>query len=193
MAPSRLRLSSNDYLLVAKCPNTRNTREILAQISKNISANTAINICTQIFRDHGIPAVVKSDNGPAFRAREFEEFLKRFNVKHQKIAPLNPAANGGVENAMKQINKVIRCAAVEKKDWKPMLKKYLELYNQTPHSATGFTPNFLARNDGKSNLIPILREKQLNDSIKAQVIINNNKAKEKKSRYISTYKSPTLL
>ena len=42
-------------------------------------------------------------------------------LKHRKITPYHPRANGEVERFNKTLNKTIRTANIENKDWKQEL------------------------------------------------------------------------
>ena len=168
------RTPTNDYMLIAKCEHAR---DILAEVSRNMTSESAIKICQRVFNERGIPKSVKTDNGPAFRSREFQEFLKRYNVKHIKITPLNPAANGAAECVMKPMNKVIRTAAAENVSWKDNLRAYLKLYHQVPHKATGFSPNELARQDIRSTLVPIFKKRGDKEEVRRKAIENDERAK----------------
>ncbi len=70
----------------------------------------------------GIPSILKTDNGPPFNGHKFEEFCKYFGIKHRKITPYHPQADGTAEACMKNMARVIRSAIVDKKDWRQVLK-----------------------------------------------------------------------
>ena len=106
----------------------------------------------------GIPEVVKSDNGPAFKSTEFAAFARRMGFKHHKVTPLNPEANGMCERFMRPINKAIRCAVVEKKPWKNVVAKMLRNYKATPHSSTGVSPNIYMGGKDEFDKIPTLNK-----------------------------------
>ena len=74
----------------------------VVKLSKGLTSEEAIRICTQIFREYGLPMELKSDNGPAFKSQEFKDFLKRMGVHHRKITPLNPEANGNCERFLEE-------------------------------------------------------------------------------------------
>jgi hypothetical protein len=42
-----------------------------------------IRICEELFDEMGIPAEVKTDNGPAFISKQFAEFAQRKGFKHR--------------------------------------------------------------------------------------------------------------
>ena len=59
----------------------------------------------RIFATHGIPSILKSDNGPPFFGEDFKAYMKENGIDHQRITPLWPQANSEVENFMKPLTK----------------------------------------------------------------------------------------
>ena len=82
-------------------PTTENILNVYDESSRKlfamVSKGETINICQQIFSKYGVPKVVKSDNGPAFKSKEFCNFAKKLNFVHRKVTPLHPQANGAAE------------------------------------------------------------------------------------------------
>lgn len=64
----------------------------------------------KVFAMMGLPEEVKSDNGPPFQGQEFREYLENQAIRHRKITPLWPQANGEVERLMSTINRTLRIA-----------------------------------------------------------------------------------
>lgn len=88
----------------------------------------------------GIPKQVVSDNGPPFTSGQFKTFLDR-NAIHQLFsAPYHPASNGAAENAVKIVKNVIKKARREGIDPELAIQRYLLVYHNTPHCATGASP-----------------------------------------------------
>ena len=79
-------------------------------------ATSTISKLERIFATHGIPRIIKSDNGPPFTSHEFHSYTTEIGAKHQKITPLWPQANSEAENFMKPLTKAIRSAYTEKKN-----------------------------------------------------------------------------
>lgn len=76
-------LSSGQTLLALPCPDE--------------TAETVIAALTALFREHGAPLVMKSDNGPAFIAALLAEFLSRERVIWLPSPPRYPEYNGACE------------------------------------------------------------------------------------------------
>lgn len=64
----------------------------------------------RIFATHGIPSVLKSDNGPPFFGEEFKAYMIENGIDHQRITPLWPQANSEAENFMKPLTKAVHAA-----------------------------------------------------------------------------------
>jgi transposase InsO family protein len=61
------------------------------------TAVTTINVVESLFIAHGPPLVVKSDNGAAFKDRDFAELLNRHRVVPLPSPPRTPRYNGSCE------------------------------------------------------------------------------------------------
>lgn len=169
---------SHEYVLAAK---DEYSKDIELAITKRLTAKAAIYGAKAIFKKHGTPEIVKSDNGPAFIAKEWQVFAKQEGFKHRKITPLNPAANGSAESIMRPINRIIRTAAIDKTNWKINLRKYLQRYKETPHTATNFSPNLICRNNGQSNILHTLKPKEWTKA-NIEQLIKYNKAAQTRMR-----------
>ena len=134
---------SGEYLLVVIDAYSRFPEVDIVHFTK---ATTTISKLECIFAIHGVPAVIKSDNGPPFTSHEFHSYVTEIGIKHQKITPLWPQANSEAENFMKPLTKSIRAACTEKKNWKREIYTFLLNYRATPHTTTGFLPSELLFN-----------------------------------------------
>ncbi|XP_014204701.1 uncharacterized protein K02A2.6-like [Copidosoma floridanum] len=68
---------------------------------RDISAKATVEAFKEYVAAWGLPIKVVTDNGPAFVAREFQEFLHKNNIIHLTSPPYHPASNGAAENAVK--------------------------------------------------------------------------------------------
>ena len=113
----------------SKCPEV--------EIVSSIAAKDTIPALEHIFATHGIPEVLKTDNGLPFQGHTFRSVAKEKGFTHQKITPLWPGANGHAEGLMKNLGKVARTAQSQGKDWRRELYVFLANYRATPHPSTG--------------------------------------------------------
>lgn len=93
-----------------------------------------------IFARHGIPTVIKSDNGPPFCSADFASMAEYFGCVHRRVTPLWPQANGEAEHFMSPLTKSIRTAHLQHKSWKQELYSFLRQYRATPHVSTKVPP-----------------------------------------------------
>jgi transposase InsO family protein len=103
------------------------------EILTTTSAKAAIPKLDAIFSRQGIPEILKSDNGPPFNGEEFKNFANHLGFKHRKITPYWPRANGEAERFMKTIEKAIRAATVEGRNWKQAMYTFVRQCRATPH------------------------------------------------------------
>ncbi|XP_042221000.1 uncharacterized protein K02A2.6-like [Homarus americanus] len=111
-----------------------------AFVIKTINTDTVMTLIEGCITTHSIPTVIVSDNGPQFRAKEFAQFCEEWGIKHHKVTPYHPQANGKIERFFATMLKAFRAMHTEGKDWRRQLGKFLMHYKDTPHSMTGETP-----------------------------------------------------
>ena len=124
------------------------------EIVHSTAGKGTINKLDRIFATHGIPKVLKSDNGPPFSSEEFKAYMKEKCIQHQKSTPLWPQANAEAENFMKPLAKAVRSAHAEGRDWRKFLFQFLLNYWATPHSTTGISPAQLLFNRRINTKLP---------------------------------------
>ena len=104
---------NEEYLLVVIDAYSRLPE---VEIMKSTSAVSTIAKFERIFATHGLPHIIKSDNGPPFNSNDIRLYMKENGIKHQRITPLWPQANSEVENFMKPMKKAIQAACIEKRN-----------------------------------------------------------------------------
>lgn len=147
-------LPTGDYLLVTIDAYSRYPE---VDVIQSTAAKGTIEKLMRIFATHGIPKIIKSDNGPPFTSHEFKVFMEEYGINHQRITPLWPQANSEAERFMKPLMKAVRSAHVEGRDWHKELYIFLLNYRSTPHATTGVTPAQLLFNRQINMKIPQLR------------------------------------
>ena len=119
------------------------TRWPEVELVKSTSTTTVLNRLDRIFSTHGLPGQVVTDNGPQFTSDEFSGYVQEHGIAHRKVTPYWPQANSAVERFNRTVEKAIRAAHVEGKDWRKELNSFLLNYRATPHPSTGASPAFL--------------------------------------------------
>ena len=108
-----------------------------AHIVSSTSANVTIEKLRSTFATHGLPQTIVSDNGPAFTAVEFQEFLKQNGVEHLRSTPYHPSSNGLAERAVQTVKRGVKrlTGTLEVR-----LARFLFKYRVTPQTTTGIAP-----------------------------------------------------
>ena len=94
-------LDNADYLIVAdyyskypfvyKLPSTEGTT-----ISRCLKS---------LFAEQGVPAILRSDNGPQFSSNSFRKFADEYGFRHVTSSPHYPRSNGFIESQVKIVKK----------------------------------------------------------------------------------------
>ncbi|CAF0957951.1 unnamed protein product [Brachionus calyciflorus] len=90
-------------------------------------------VLDDLFSLIGILERIKTDNGPPFQGFEFAEFCHVFGIKHRKITPEWPQANGQKENFNKNLKKIIQRSYLARIDWRKEMTSFLRAYRNTQH------------------------------------------------------------
>lgn len=133
------------------------------ELLTSTSAKAVIPKLDAIFARQGVPDILKSDNGPPFNGHEFENFANHLGFNHRRITPYWPKANGEAEGLVKTLEKNIRIAHIERKNWKQELFRFLRQYRATSHCTTNVSPCEALNNRKLKTLLPklpITRRKQ---------------------------------
>ena len=166
--------ANNEYLLVLIDYFSRFPE---VEIIRSITSATIINKLRKIFSIHGLCTELVSDNGSQFVSDEFKTFLSDNGIKHTRVTPYWPRANGLVENFNKNLKKTIRAATVEGKNWHVELYNFLLQYRATPHTTTGCPPATLLFNRTVRTKLPCVIKDNVPREVKERD--TENKAKEK--------------
>ena len=95
------------------------------EIVESTKASVIIPKLDRIFSVHGIPEIIKSDNRPPFQGEEFCKYCNALGIKHERITPRWPQANGEVERFNQPLAKTIQAAIVAGKPCRQELHRFL--------------------------------------------------------------------
>ena len=110
------------YIIVRKLPNSTSAA-VCIELSMNVT-------------ELGLPHIIRSDNGPCYNSKEFQQFLQHYNITHQTSTPNHPRSNGFVERMVRVAKKLMDKAGKEGKPWISGLFDY----RVTPQSGSTASP-----------------------------------------------------
>jgi putative transposase len=120
------------------------TRECLAiLVARKIRNQDVIDLLFHLFIFRGIPAHIRSDNGPEFTARTVRKWLNRLGVKTLFIEPGSPWENGYIESFNGKLRDELlnREIFTTLEEAKVLIEQWRREYNQIrPHSSLGYQP-----------------------------------------------------
>ena len=112
---------------------------------KDLGSATVIRILEELFDMHGTPGYIHSDNGPAFRSKEFRDFLTSRGVAYSNSAVYNPQGNGQVERyngiVWMGVKLALHSQGLDTKYWDKVLRQVLHSIRSLVCTATNCTPH----------------------------------------------------
>ena len=110
------------YILVRKFPNSTSAAVCIELLM----------IVTELSLHH----IIRSDNGPCYNSKDFQQFLQCYSITHQTSSPNHPRSNGFVERMVGVAKKLMDKAGKEGKPWISGLFDY----RVTPQSGSIASP-----------------------------------------------------
>lgn len=101
------------------------------------TSEATITALKAVFSRHGIPEVLRTDNGPQYASLEFQEFSETYGFCHLTSSPRYPQSNGQAERAVRTVKLVLKKQLEE-----PSADPYLALltYRATQLPWCGWSP-----------------------------------------------------
>ena len=118
------------------------TRECLALVPEtSLRSNKVVSVLERLFREHGPPRFIRSDNGPEFIARLVQRWLAGQDTQTVYVEPGKPWQNGFVESLHGRLRD--ECLSMEVfagvREAKVITETWRQHYNQErPHSSLGY-------------------------------------------------------
>ena len=126
-------------ILVVVCALTRFA--LFIPVEGTTAEETLKALVSRVFCVFGTPAVIVSDNGPAFRSKLSSAASNFFGYRHIHTLPYNPQANGVAEAAVKRIKLLLDRQTVDYANWHTLLALSQQMLNTTVHTGLGITPH----------------------------------------------------
>lgn len=129
------------------------TRYAYILTSKTQNANDFIKLIKKVIPENKIDMIL-SDQYPGINSKEFKGFLKKENIPIIFTAVNAPFSNGLNERLNQTLVNKIRCKINERTKkiaWTTIAHECTKRYNETEHTVTGFSPEYLLH--GRTNNI----------------------------------------
>lgn len=172
-----------EYILTTQCDLTKFMTA--TAITDKKTETVAKAFTNSVLLKYGIPESICTDRGTEFMSKLFEELCKCLHIRklnstayhHESIAPL--------ENSHKMLGNFLRIYCKGNPlAWKEWIQFYEFAYNNTVHSATGYTPFFLMYgripnipshylNDQRKNARNALRFRQLCEECELTLVMSS--------------------
>jgi transposase InsO family protein len=172
-------LPTGEYLLVVI---DRYSRYPEVEIVRATKASTVIPKLDKIFATHGIPRIVKSDNGPPFNGEEYRRYLETLGIKPEFSTPYWPQGNAEAERFMQPLGKALKTAHLQGRPWQQELSRFLLQYRTAPHTSTGVAPSELLYNRTVKGKLPVLKKRNVVNKHK-QARANESKKQQYNKEY----------
>jgi hypothetical protein len=125
------------------------SRYFEAQKLTSTTSAAIINSLKSVFARHGIPSIVRSDNGPQYASYDFKCFAQLYGFQHITSSPHYPQSNGEAERAVQTLKNIL------KKNEDPYLG--LLAYRNSPlHN--GYSPAELLMGRKLRSILPTLNQ-----------------------------------
>ena len=108
---------------------------LVRKLANSSSAAVSAEIAT-IVTELGLPHIIRSDNGPCYNFKEFQQLLQCYNITHHTSSPHHPRSNGFVERMVGVTKTLMDKAGSYGKPWISGLYEY----RVTPQSGSIASP-----------------------------------------------------
>ena len=120
------------------------SRECLAiRVKRKLNSIDVIEVLTDLFILRGVPAFIRSDNGPEFVAEVVQKWIKTVAAKSAYIVPGSPWENAYCESFNGRFRDELLNGEIfySLKEAQIIIEQWRKHYNtKRPHSALGYRP-----------------------------------------------------
>ena len=118
------------------------TRECLAmRVKRQLNSTDVIDVLTDVFIVRGVPAFIRSDNGPEFVAQALRHWIQAVGAKATYIEPGSPWENGYCESFNARLRDELLNGEIfySLKEAQIIIEQWRRHYNtKRPHSSLGY-------------------------------------------------------
>ena len=102
-----------DFLMVADMFS----KYVIVRKLSNLTSTAMCIELSMIVTELGLPHIIRSNNGPFYSSKEFQQFLQCYSIMHQTSSPNHPRSNGFTERMVGVAKKLMDKAGSEGKPW----------------------------------------------------------------------------
>ena len=87
---------------------------------RKLANSTFAAVCAElsmIVTELGLLHIIRSDNGPYYNSKEFQQFLQQYNITHHTSSPNHPRSNRFAERMVRVTKKLMEKAGKQGKPW----------------------------------------------------------------------------
>ena len=137
-------VSSQGYNYIMTVIDSFTRYVIAAPIRNKTALSVARVLVNEVLLKYGMPWTILSDQGREFQNELMTEICRLMNIKRLKTTAYMPSTNGKIERRHRSPNEMMAKAVdVKQNRWTEFLPFIVGAYNNSVHSSTTFTPNFL--------------------------------------------------
>jgi putative transposase len=113
------------------------------RVQRKLNSTDVIDVLTDLFILRGVPAFIRSDNGPQFVAQAVRDWIAAVGAKTAYIVPGSPWENGYCESFNARLRDELLNGEIfyTLKEAQIIIEEWRKHYNtKRPHSALGYRP-----------------------------------------------------
>ena len=154
------------------------------------TANKLISTLRKFFSATGVPEILRSDGGPQYKSKIFNDFLNQWAVRHHQSSPYYPQSNGHAEASVKAVKHLImKCTKNGNMDTDEFALGLLELRNSP--RVEGQSPAQILFGHPIRSIIPVHKRAYAKEWQQSKTITEEKREKARKyaeNRYNLTAK-----
>lgn len=154
---------------------------------RSMTSEHIITEMKKMFSRHGIPEEVKSDNGPQYASKEFQQFAMTWRFKHTTSSPRYPRSNGLAERTVQSIKNLLSKTLSSHQD------PYLAILENRNNPVDGFaSPAQLLMSRNLRSTIPALPHHFKPEVIDVQSFQENREKIQQRQKFYHDKHSQSL-
>jgi len=108
------------------------------------AVTVARHLVERVFLVYGVPIQLLSDRGAEFEGSLMTEVCRLLEIDKIRTTSYKPSTNGALDRVHRTLNTMLgKIVSENQRDWDTHVVYILAAYNETEHSAMGYSPNML--------------------------------------------------